>query len=184
MFPSEFELKRRFEHVGYWYDRQGTGMAVFFANRVFSDYAARKVNPGYYGHGIDSGVPLSGQPDRLAFVSPRFGVSYDVAGDGNTVVRGGWGAYRFAGSTSSTTARRSRAAAYAALSDQNKTPIGAFFQPDPSTTSAGYGKTAQNPENLGVNLDGTTSGISASDYRPLRIRVWNQCRHHGAEHGL
>jgi hypothetical protein len=38
---------------------------------------------------------LSGQPNRLAFVSPRFGISYDAFGNGNTVVRGGWGAYRF-----------------------------------------------------------------------------------------
>ena len=29
-------------------------------------------------------------------VSPRFGLSYDLFGNGNTVIRGGWGAYRFA----------------------------------------------------------------------------------------
>ena len=37
----------------------------------------------------------------------------------------------------------------AALADQNKTPIGAFFQPDPVT-----GVLSTNPENLGTNPGG------------------------------
>ncbi len=86
----------RFEHIGHWYDRQGTGMADFFPDRVQTDYYAGKADPGFYWHGIDPGVPLSGQPNRLAMVSPRFGLSYDLFGNGNTVIRGGWGAYRFA----------------------------------------------------------------------------------------
>jgi hypothetical protein len=91
------EVGARFEHVGHWYDRSGVGMAVFFPDRVFSDYESGKIDPGYYWHGIDPGVPLSGQPNRFVNVSPRFGVSYDAFGTGKTVVRGGWGAYRFAG---------------------------------------------------------------------------------------
>ena len=91
------EIGARFEHVGHWYDRQGTGMAVFYPNRVFSDYASGKIDPGYYWHSIDAGVPISGQPNRLMLVSPRIGVSYDLGGDGKTVVRGGWGVYRFTG---------------------------------------------------------------------------------------
>ncbi len=91
-----FELGLRFEHIGHWYDRQGNGLAVFFPSRVLPDFYSGKVNPGYYWHGIDAGVPLSGQPDRIAFVSPRFGMSYDVFGNGKTLVRGGFGAYRFA----------------------------------------------------------------------------------------
>ncbi|MBB6143216.1 hypothetical protein HNQ77_001160 [Silvibacterium bohemicum] len=85
----------RFDHVGHWYDRQGTGMAVFYPDRVMPDYFAGKISPGYYWHSIDAGVPLSGQPNRFAFVSPRFGLSYDLFGTGKTVLRGGFGAYRF-----------------------------------------------------------------------------------------
>ena len=89
------EVGARVEHVGHWYDRQGTGMAVFLPELVQSDYASGMYAPGFRWHGIDPGIPLSGQPNRLAFVSPRFGISYDVFGNGNTIVRGGWGAYRF-----------------------------------------------------------------------------------------
>lgn len=47
------------------------------------------------------------------------------------------------------------------LINVNKTPIGAFFKPDPVT-----GVTAPNPENVTENLDGTPTGNKASDYRP------------------
>ena len=85
----------RFEHIGWWYDRQGTGLAVFYPQRVLPDFYAGKPAPGFYWHKIDSGIPLSGRSDRIGFLSPRFGLSYDVFGTGKTLVRGGWGAYRY-----------------------------------------------------------------------------------------
>ena len=89
------ELGMRFDHIGHWYDRQQVGEAVFFPQRVASDFATGKLNPGVYWHGIDSGIPNSGQPDRFLYADPRFGVSYDTFGTGKTIVRGGWGLYRF-----------------------------------------------------------------------------------------
>jgi hypothetical protein len=89
------ELGIRMEHVGHWYDRDHIGLAVFYPGRVLSDYYTGKYAPGYYWHGIDAGVPLSGQPNRFAYPDARFGFSYDVFGSGNTVVRGGWGVYRY-----------------------------------------------------------------------------------------
>ena len=59
------------------------------------DYETGKYAPGFYWHANDAGVPLSGQPNRFAYADPRFGLSYDVLGTGNTIVRGGWGVYRF-----------------------------------------------------------------------------------------
>ncbi len=85
----------RIEHVGHWYDRDGTGMAVFIPQDVAPDFQSGRYAPGYRWHATDPGIPLSGQPNRFAFVSPRFGLSYDLFGNGNTVIRGGWGAYRF-----------------------------------------------------------------------------------------
>jgi hypothetical protein len=242
------EIGARFEHVGHWYDRQGIGMAAFFPDRVLSDFNSGKIAPGFYWHGIDPGVPLSGQPNRLAFVSPRFGMAYDVFGTGNTVVRGGWGTYRFAGqyndyASALTTAQNVQAftlpgqksvllsqigslapatcttqcmsgsqnglnatdygvpitysynltidqrlkwntlldvayvgssssqildngetiegSNFTAFADQNKTPVGAFFKPDPKT-----GVLSNNPENVGQNTDGTKTGNSVADYKP------------------
>jgi len=89
------QLGMRLEHVGHWYDRDHVGVAVFYPQRVLSDFNSGKYAPGYYWHGIDGGVPLSGQPNRFAYPDARFGVAYDVFGTGNTVARGGWGVYRF-----------------------------------------------------------------------------------------
>jgi hypothetical protein len=89
------ELGMRLEHVGHWYDRDHIGLAVFYPDRVLTDYFDGKYAPGYYWHAIDAGVPLSGQPNRFLYPDARFGLSYDVFGTGNTVVRGGWGVYRY-----------------------------------------------------------------------------------------
>ncbi|HEV2575706.1 MAG TPA: carboxypeptidase regulatory-like domain-containing protein [Acidobacteriaceae bacterium] len=89
------DLGLRFEHDTHWYDRGGIGMAVFYPDRVLSDYNSGKYAPGFYWHAIDEGVPLSGQPNRPVYVNPRFGVAYDLQGNGNTVLRGGIGYYRW-----------------------------------------------------------------------------------------
>jgi hypothetical protein len=89
------QLGIRMEHVGHWYDRNRIGMPVFYPGRVLNDFYTGKYAPGFYWHSIDAGVPLSGQPNRFVYPDPRFGMSYDVFGTGNTVIRGGWGAYRF-----------------------------------------------------------------------------------------
>jgi hypothetical protein len=245
------DLGVRVEHIGHWYDRDRIGMAVFYPQRVLPDYNAGKYAPGYYWHAIDAGVPLSGQPNRFAYVDPRLGLAYDVSGNGNTVVRGGWGAYRFVtqvndvaaplntaqhvlgynlpgqktvmlsqlsklaykpctiqcgsgsqtgldptdygqpltyaynltidqrlkwnsvldvayvGSSTSQLSDNSEGiegSNFAAVADQNKTPIGAFFKPDPVT-----GVLSTNPENLGTNPNGaggTPTGNNAADYHP------------------
>ncbi len=260
------ELGIRLEHVGHWYDRDHVGLAVFYPSRVLPDYESGKNDPGFYWHAIDAGVPLSGQPNRFAYPDGRFGLSYDVFGTGNTVVRGGWGVYRFVtqvntvangqmagtadqvagysipggteiqlqnigslavpqcpnpnaippvtppcgvtgsqyalnpsdygqpmtqafnltidqklhwntqlelayvGSKSSQLVDGSEdieASDYNALTDQNKTPIGALFLPDPKT-----GHTATNPENVSCdpNFAGAGScvsfGNSYADYHP------------------
>ena len=245
------ELGARVEHIGHWYDRDHIGMAVFYPDRVLSDYNSGKYAPGYYWHAIDAGVPLSGQPNRFAYFDPRFGLSYDLFGKGDTIVRGGWGVYRFVtqvndvsgalvtaqnvqtynlpgaktvmlsqlsqlafkpctvmcgsgsqtgfdpsdygqpityaynltidqrlkwhslldvayvGSSTSQLSDNSEGiegSNYSALADQNKTPVGSFFKPDPIT-----GVLSTNPENLGTNPSGTTgspTGNKAADYHP------------------
>ncbi len=254
------ELGIRLEHVGHWYDRDHIGLAVFEPGKVQQDYYAGKYAPGYSWHAIDPGVPLSGQPNRFAYPDARFGLSYDLFGHGNTIIRGGWGVYRYVtqvntiangeaqgtadtvlgyGQPGSTEVQMQniKNVAYVAcpsashpppcgaqgsqtgldgsdygqpmtqaynftidqrlpwntqlevayvgsqtsqlvdggedisgssntaLTDQNKTPIGALFLPDPVT-----GVTSTNPQNVGFNPTGTgetATGNSLADYHPF-----------------
>ncbi len=95
--PPDAELGIRMEHVGHWYDRDQDRSCPSSILAAFSYRITSTANtlPGYYWHSIDAGVPLSGQPNRFVYADPRFGVSYDLFGHGNTMLRGGWGVYRF-----------------------------------------------------------------------------------------
>ena len=85
----------RFDHLGRWYDRGSSGVPVFNANNVLSDYSAGKQYPGLSSHATNPGLPKSGVNSTFLLFSPRFGLSYDIFGTGKTVVRGGWGVYRW-----------------------------------------------------------------------------------------
>ncbi len=89
------EFGLRFDHIGNWYDRGNAGMPVFQISRVASDFAAHIVDPGLQYHAINAAIPKDGVNAAMLNLSPRFGMSYDVFGDGKTQVRGGIGVYRF-----------------------------------------------------------------------------------------
>jgi hypothetical protein len=87
----------RFTHDTSWTDSTGkTGNAVWYQNLYAADIAAgNTTTPGLRWHGIDKSVPLSGRKLTPMFYMPRFGLAYDLLGNGKAYVKGGVGLYYF-----------------------------------------------------------------------------------------
>jgi hypothetical protein len=92
-------LAIRFDHLGPWFDPHGVGLAVWNppAQHVLDPNITSdpRTFPGISWHQTNPSIPLSGSPATTLFYEPRFSLAYDLYGNGKTVFRGGWGAYRF-----------------------------------------------------------------------------------------
>lgn len=82
----------RFDHEGQWYG-PANGMAVWNTSAYTNDPTV--INPGITWHALNSSIPLSGWKSPLFYYEPRFGVAYDVFGNGRTVIRGGFASFRY-----------------------------------------------------------------------------------------
>jgi hypothetical protein len=85
----------RFEHFGAPFANAPWGDAVFDPSTYSSQVSNGALNPGISWYSIDPSVPISGNTETFLTFSPRVGASIDVFGDSKTVVRGGWGMYRY-----------------------------------------------------------------------------------------
>src|SRR5579875_2039220 len=82
----------RLDHIGQWYDNYD-GIAVFSLAAYEANPTA--VNAGLQWNKIDPNVPTSGWSSPAFYYDPRAGLAYDVFGNGKTVVRAGFGVFRY-----------------------------------------------------------------------------------------
>ncbi len=87
----------RLDHVGQW-SGPANGMAVWdpatYVNGTPSS-PITKPDTGFTWHSLNSSVPLSGFVSPLFYYEPRFGLAYDVFGNGKTVLRAGYASFRY-----------------------------------------------------------------------------------------
>jgi hypothetical protein len=86
-------LGLRLDHIGQWYDTLG-GTQVWNP-AVYDNGPNAAANTGLQWNKINSKIPTSGWGSQLFTYNPRLGAAYDVFGNGRTVVRGGFGTYRY-----------------------------------------------------------------------------------------
>jgi hypothetical protein len=83
----------RLDHEGQWYDKLGG--AQVWDPATYVNTANPPANTGLVWHSTLSSIPTSGWASQLFKYDPRIGIAYDVFGTGKTVVRGGFGTYRY-----------------------------------------------------------------------------------------
>ena len=83
----------RADHMGQWYNKDGDAQ-VFIAS-TYDNTPNAAPNTGLAWHANNKSVPASGWGSKTFTYNPRLGVAYDVFGSGKTVIRAGFGTYRY-----------------------------------------------------------------------------------------
>jgi hypothetical protein len=144
----------RLSHLGGWYERNGVGMAVFDP-ALYNSQAAGTQFRGLTWTAINSDIPTSGVEVRKLLVAPRVGFAYDLSGNGDTLLRGGYGLFNF----------HDAQGPYSGFIDL---PYGVTF------TNVGGSPLLRNVPNVNPNTQpGISGAILATDNKQPRTQSWS-----------
>jgi hypothetical protein len=157
----------RADHVGQWYDKLGDTQV--WDPSSYSNASNAPANTGLLWNKLDSKVPTSGWKSQLFLYNPRVGFAYDVMGTGKTVVRAGFGTYRYQVSSNDSSAAMNGPLGSFGYGSSNAGVNGFYgyniqggllcMHPDPGglagSCSGSTAKTQQLPVPAGLNQNGS-----------------------------
>jgi len=90
-------LGLRVTHDPSWYDHSGNNGIATWSEKDYNEDISRNLTsgPGLRYHKLDSSMSLNGRNTQALFIAPRLGLSWDMRGNGKTILRGGFGTYYY-----------------------------------------------------------------------------------------